>query len=83
MSSDLTWEFGDLSGLDQWLATNPDAWQCDVVLTWIHGLQERPWRAPSWPVALDPPSFQYEVRTAVLPDADGVAIDYSSTICMA
>lgn len=70
------WTLGDLSGWDNWLTEeDPAPFLRDEIGTWIARLTEAPWQAPSVPVMLNPPQYDWEARTADVGEF-GIGVDY-------
>jgi hypothetical protein len=70
----------DTAALEEWgERENPPYLTWRIVSEWITGLAAAPWQAPSvpFPELSDPP--RYEVRTAEVPDTDGVEVFYRRT----
>ena len=70
------WFLGDLSGWDRGLKEeNPAEFLRDEVGAWVARLTEAPWQAPSVPVMMHPPQFDWEARTASVTEF-GIGVDY-------
>src|SRR5579863_9752050 len=67
----------DTSALHEWGSReNPPYSTWQIVELWVNGLNTTPWQAPSIPYAEISDLPKYEIRTAEVPDTDGVEIFY-------
>jgi hypothetical protein len=71
---------GNLDAFREWVERDdPKYRDARPVEAWIAQLAEKPWARPSRPVPEISNQPEYEVRAALLPDADGVEVIYRHT----